>query len=63
MDYDYCSVCGEELGGSSHYHCPKCGEECSMMGHKDEECDPVKVVKWEQRKKFLEEEEEEDDDG
>ena len=28
-----CRVCGEDHGYSSHYHCPNCGEECSMMGH------------------------------
>ena len=36
MSYDTedlcCPMCGEmEMG--SHYHCPNCGETCSMMGH------------------------------
>jgi hypothetical protein len=33
---DYaCSVCGASVGLSSHYHCPNCLKECSMMGHWD----------------------------
>jgi predicted RNA-binding Zn-ribbon protein involved in translation (DUF1610 family) len=32
---DTCTVCGEQLSGSSHYHCPNCGGRCSMMGHVD----------------------------
>lgn len=44
-DYDdYCDICGEELGSSSHYHCGKCGRECSMMGHGD--CDPYDRWIW-----------------
>jgi DNA-directed RNA polymerase subunit RPC12/RpoP len=29
-----CPYCGYD-GSDSHYHCPKCGQECSMMGHYD----------------------------
>lgn len=38
---DECTVCGIDLiGVGSHYHCSKCGELCSMMGHRtDEQCD------------------------
>lgn len=45
-DDDYCSVCGIELGLESHYHCTRCDEECSMMGHWNYgnwQCDPDKV--------------------
>jgi len=45
-DDDYCEYCGFELGGESHYHCPRCKEECGMMGHwnyGDWICDPEKV--------------------
>ncbi len=43
---DYCEYCGIELGGESHYHCPRCKEECSMMGHWNYGnwlCNPAKV--------------------
>jgi hypothetical protein len=36
METEYCDVCSRELTGESHYHCPNCLEECSMMGHLDE---------------------------
>ena len=32
---DYCPVCRYDVGPGSHYHCPNCGEVCSMMGHGD----------------------------
>ncbi len=34
-----CTLCGEDVGLSSHYHCSICLESCSMMGHKN--CEPV----------------------
>lgn len=30
---DFCDVCGEDVGTTSHYHCANCGEVCSLMGH------------------------------
>lgn len=30
-DEDLC--CDEYEESSSHYHCARCGERCSMMGH------------------------------
>lgn len=32
----YCGVDVRKLG--SHYHCPKCGRECSVMGHREGQC-------------------------
>jgi len=29
----YCEQCGEDVSGSSHYHCANCGDVCGMMGH------------------------------
>ena len=31
----YCAECRRHVGLTSHYHCPNCGEVCSMMGHVD----------------------------
>lgn len=45
---DYCDICGEELGSSSHYHCCVCGEVCGLMGHPEcrrpDECEASGVV-------------------
>lgn len=32
---DICNTCGEELDGSSHYHCAHCGSSrrTGMLGH------------------------------
>ena len=30
----WCDICAAYVYGS-HYHCPKCWGECSMMGHLD----------------------------
>ena len=30
-----CPYCGADWCAESHYHCPNCGKECSMMGHVD----------------------------
>lgn len=39
MDEDgYCSLCGEDYSGESHYHCTRCGRQCSMMGHSTNYC-------------------------
>jgi hypothetical protein len=32
VDDDFCPVCGEDVGSSSHYHCSYCLKVCGMMG-------------------------------
>lgn len=46
-----CDICGEDLYGSSHYHCYHCGQSTGMMGHSDPHsdkytCDPWDVWEW-----------------
>lgn len=50
-----CPICGYD-GGGSHYHCPKCGGVCSMMGHRPEDCDAY----YSRRKKTVKEDDEQE---
>lgn len=50
-DDGICELCGEDVGLSSHYHCPRCGKECSMMGHLNHKTGEWECPEMEQAKK------------